>query len=278
MRTVATVADMRRVRRSLSGTLGFIPTMGALHAGHLSLVERARTECATVVASIFVNPLQFGPNEDFERYPRTPDRDAQALARAGVDVLFAPQRAEMYPPGAQFSVVPGSLATYLEGDRRPGFFTGVATVVLKLFNIVTPDVAYFGQKDAQQLAVVTRMVRDLDVPVRVAACPTVREPDGLALSSRNAYLDDAQRAAAPHLHAALVQIAHALEGGQRDVCAAVAQAEAALPPLKMDYLAVVDPAVFEPLRTAPGKAALLAVGAAFAGSTRLIDNVEVQTP
>ncbi|HZV79250.1 MAG TPA: pantoate--beta-alanine ligase [Candidatus Binatus sp.] len=278
MQTVATVAEMRRVRRSLPAPVGFVPTMGALHAGHLSLVTRARSECASVVASIFVNPLQFGPNEDFDRYPRTPERDTQLLTEAGVDVIFAPERSEMYPPDAQFIVVPAALAEHLEGERRPGFFTGVATVVLKLFNIVAPDVAYFGQKDAQQLAVVSRMVRDLFVPVRIAACPTVRENDGLAMSSRNAYLEVEQRAAAPRLHAALTQIARALESGQRDVAAATVQAEAVLPPLKLDYLAVVDPAVFEPLRAAPAGADLLAVGAAFAGSTRLIDNVEVRTP
>ena len=278
MRTAATVAQLREARASLSGPVGFVPTMGALHEGHLSLVARARERCACVVASVFVNPLQFGPGEDFDRYPRTPAADAAALERAGVDVLFAPSRDEMYPPGAQFTVRPGPLAAYLEGDRRPGFFTGVATVVLKLFNAVAPDAAFFGQKDAQQLAVVRRMVRDLDLPIDIVACPIVREPDGLAMSSRNAYLTPEQRAAAPRLHAALTLLADAIANGARDVDAAVARAEAALPPLKMDYLAVVDPAVFEPLHEAPPQAALLVVGAAFAGATRLIDNVEVRTP
>lgn len=278
MRSAATIAELRHLRASLPGPVGFVPTMGALHAGHLSLVERAKARCASVVASVFVNPLQFGPHEDFDRYPRTPEADAAALAQAGTDLVFAPSRDEMYPAGAQFVVTPGALAAHLEGDRRPGFFTGVATIVLKLFNAVAPDIAFFGQKDAQQLAVVTRMVRDLDLPVEIVACATVRESDGLALSSRNAYLSSEQRAAAPGLYGALTEIARLLARGERDVDAAVARAEAALPPLKMDYLAVVDPAVFEPLHAAPPNARLLAVGAAFAGTTRLIDNVEVQTP
>jgi pantoate--beta-alanine ligase len=278
MQRVASIAELRRARSALPGPVGFVPTMGALHAGHESLVTRARRECASVVASIFVNPLQFAPHEDFERYPRTPEADAARFERAGVDVLFAPERDEMYPPGVQFVVTPGALAKHLEGERRPGFFTGVATIVLKLFNAVSPDAAYFGQKDAQQLAVVTRMVADLDLPVRIVPCPIVREADGLALSSRNAYLSESERRDATRLHAVLRQIADALAAGTRDVMGVVAQAEAGLSPLKRDYLAVVDPTVFEPLRTAPARAQLLAVGAAFDGATRLIDNVEVQTP
>jgi pantoate--beta-alanine ligase len=278
MQRVATIAEMRRARIVLPGPVGFVPTMGALHAGHESLVARARRECASVVASIFVNPLQFAPHEDFDRYPRTPEADGARLERAGVDVLFAPERDEMYPPGTQFVVTPGALAEHLEGERRPGFFTGVATVVLKLFNVVSPDAAYFGQKDAQQLAVVTRMVADLDLPVRIVSCPTVREADGLALSTRNAYLNQSERREATRLHVALQQIADALAAGARDITGLVAQAEAGLSPLKRDYLAVVDPAVFEPLQTAPARAKLLVVGAAFDGATRLVDNVEVQTP
>lgn len=278
MRSVATAADLRQVRAALSSPVGFVPTMGALHAGHLSLIARARRECASVIASSFVNPLQFGPAEDLSRYPRTPQADADMLEGAGVDALFAPSEREMYPPGSQFVVTPGALAQHLEGERRPGFFRGVATVVLKLFNIVTPDAAYFGQKDAQQLAVVAGMVRDFDLPIRIVACPTVREPDGLALSSRNAYLDAEQRRAATRLYAALQRAAQSLADGERDIAAAVAQAEAMLPPLKMDYLAVVNRAVFEPLHAAPPNADLLVVGAAFDGSTRLIDNVEVHTP
>jgi pantoate--beta-alanine ligase len=278
MQRVATIAELRRVRAALPGPVGFIATMGALHAGHESLAVRARRECASVVASIFVNPLQFGPHEDFDRYPRTPEADAELLARAGVDVLFTPARGEMYPPGAQVVVTPGALAQHLEGERRPGFLTGVATVVLKLFNMASPDAAYFGQKDAQQLAVVTRMVADLDLPVRIVPCPTVREPDGLALSSRNAYLSASERRDATRLYAALQRIAAALAAGARDVTGLVAQAEAGLPPLKRDYLAVVDPAAFEPLAVAPARTKLLVVGAAFDGATRLIDNMEVQTP
>jgi pantoate--beta-alanine ligase len=278
MQRVATIAQLRRARSALPGPVGFVPTMGALHAGHESLVARARHECASVVASSFVNPLQFAPHEDFDRYPRAPEADAALLSRAGVDVLFAPEIDEMYPPGAQVVVTPGALAAHLEGARRPGFFTGVATIVLKLLNIVSPDAAYFGQKDAQQLAVVTRMVADLDLPVRIVPCPTVREADGLALSSRNAYLTAEERREATRLHAELYRIAGALAAGSRDVAVQLAQAEAGLSPLKKDYLAVVDPAVFEPLQTAPAGARLLVVGAAFAGDTRLIDNVEVQTP
>jgi len=252
--------------------------MGALHAGHESLVARARRECASVVASIFVNPLQFAPHEDFDRYPRTPEADVPLLQAAGVDVLFTPSREAMYPDGTGVTIRPGAIARYLEGDRRPGFLSGVATIVLKLFNVIAPDVAYFGQKDAQQLAVVARMVDDLNMPQRVVACPTVREPDGLALSSRNAYLNESERRAAPRLYRALRAVAQRLEAGERAIAPAVAQAEAELPPLKLDYLAVVDPHAFEPLASAPPRARLLALGAAYDGATRLIDNVEVNTP
>jgi len=278
MRRVATIAELRRVRAALPGPVGFVPTMGALHAGHESLVTRARRECKSVVVSIFVNPLQFGAGEDFERYPRTPVADTERLEQAGVDVLFEPVRSEMYRPGAQFTVVPGALGAFFEGERRPGFLTGVATVVLKLFNALSPDAAYFGQKDAQQLAVVTRMVEDLDLSVRIIACPTVRESDGLALSSRNVYLSAGERREATRLFGALSGTAAALRSGARDIAPLLSQAEAGLPPLKGDYLAVVDPAVFEPLRTAPPNATLLVIGAAFLGTTRLIDNVEVRTP
>jgi len=252
--------------------------MGALHAGHESLVARARAECASVVVSLFVNPLQFAPSEDFERYPRTPEADSARLERHGADILFAPGKSEMFPPNAQFAVVPGAVAASLEGQRRPHFFGGVATVVLKLFNIIRPERAYFGQKDAQQLAVVRRMVIDLDLPIEIVACATVREDDGLALSSRNAYLKPQERSEAGRLFRALQLVAQRLSRGQRDVSAALREAEAVLPPLKLDYLAVVDPARFEPLTEAPAGAALLAVGAAFAGATRLIDNLEFKTP
>ncbi len=278
MHTVRSVADARRARAALPHPIGFVPTMGALHAGHESLVARARRECASVIASVFVNPLQFGPAEDLERYPRSPEADAAALEKAGVDLLFMPSREEMYPPGAQSVVAPGAVAKYLEGERRPGFFGGVATVVLKLFNITAPDIAYFGQKDAQQLAVVRRLVADFDLPIAITACSTVREADGLALSSRNAYLTPSERCDAPRLYKALARVAAALHGGARDVDAALAQAEADLPPLKLDYLAVVEPAVFAPLHEAPLGRELLVLGAVFAGTTRLIDNLEVTTP
>ena len=269
---------MRRARAPLRAPVGFVATMGALHAGHESLVARARSECASVIVSVFVNPLQFGPDEDFDRYPRTPEADAARLRAAGTDVLFMPNRHEMYPDGAQVTVAPGPVARYLEGERRPGFFNGVATVVLKLFNVIAPDLAYFGQKDAQQLAVVSRMVEDLNLPLKVVGCPIVREADGLALSSRNAYLDQSERSAAPQLYRALQLITQRLQAGERDIAVAVTQAEAELPPLKVDYLAVVEPRAFEPLATAPPQTRLLAVGAAYDGLTRLIDNIEVNTP
>jgi pantoate--beta-alanine ligase len=252
--------------------------MGALHAGHESLVARARAECASVVVSLFVNPLQFAPHEDFERYPRTPEADSARLARHGADIVFAPGTSEVFPANEQFAVVPGPVAASLEGQRRPHFFGGVATVVLKLFNIIRPERAYFGQKDAQQLAVVKRMVIDLDLPIEIVACATVREEDGLALSSRNAYLKPQERSEAGRLFRSLQLVAQRLSAGQRDVSAALREAEAVLPPLKLDYLAVVDPSRFEPLTEAPAGAALLAVGAAFAGATRLIDNLEFKTP
>src|SRR5580700_5129756 len=195
--------------------------MGALHAGHASLLARARAECASVAASIYVNPLQFGPNEDFDRYPRPFGPDVAVLERERVDLLFAPDDEAMSVAGLQFSVDPGGLARHLEGERRPGHFRGVATVVLKLFNAVSPDRAYFGKKDAQQLAVVRRMVREFDLPVDVVACPTVREADGLAISSRNRYLSEAQRRDAVRLSNALAAVVDAAAGGERDAGAAL---------------------------------------------------------
>jgi len=284
LRVVSTIADARAARSALAAPLGFVPTMGALHAGHEALARRARGQCASVIASIFVNPLQFGPGEDLERYPRAFDADLSLLERCGVDLVFAPSIEDMFGGGLELSVDPGGVARHLEGERRPGHFRGVATVVLKLFNILAPDLAYFGRKDAQQLAVVRRLVRDFDLPVTIVPCSTVREADGLALSSRNAHLDAAQRAAAPNLHRALAFIANqcggrAGESGGRagsSVDAILRAARAMLAPLRPDYLAVVDPATFEPLTSLPESGALLAVGAAYAGATRLIDNVDVR--
>jgi pantoate--beta-alanine ligase len=273
-----TIRELRTARAALASPVGLVPTMGALHAGHESLIARARADCRSSVVSVYVNPSQFAPGEDFTKYPRSFDGDAATLERLAVDVCFAPADDEMYPESQTVWVEPGPLASALEGERRPGHFRGVATVVLKLLNLVAPERAYFGRKDAQQLAVVEAMVRDLSVPVAIVACPTVREPDGLALSSRNRYLSAADRADAVRLHRALKSIARAGADGGTDVDAALREAAALLEPLRSDYLAVVDPREFLPLASFANNARLLAVGAALCGETRLIDNVEFTTP
>jgi len=278
MQIVDTVAQFRSLRARLALPVGFVPTMGALHAGHLALVQRARAECGAVAVSIFVNPLQFGPNEDFARYPRAPERDCELLSAHNVDVVFMPSQDVMFPITPKISVDPGSLAMHFEAISRAGHFRGVATVVLKLLNIVAPEKAYFGKKDAQQLAIIRRMVRDFDIPVEIVGCDTVRDADGLALSSRNAYLSADERRAAGNLSRALRAIADGLAQGQVDIEKLLAQAAQLLPPLRPDYLGVVRPDEFQPLQIAPPHSDLLAVGAAFAGNTRLIDNIQVQTP
>ena len=268
-----TVADVRAWRRS-KGSLGFVPTMGALHAGHLSLVERARRENDAVLASVFVNPTQFGPNEDLARYPRRLEEDAGLLRSAGCDLLFAPPVEEMYPEGAETFVLPGSVAAPLEGERRPGHFRGVATVVLELLNIVAPTRAYFGEKDAQQLAVIQRMVADLRVDVEIVPCPIVREPDGLAMSSRNAYLSAEERRAATVLHRALRAGELAWQGGERHGAALRALLERTIaeePLARLDYASVADPATFREVEIAAGPVRLLL--AVRVGNTRLIDNL-----
>ncbi len=246
--------------------------MGALHAGHLSLVDMARRENEVVVVSVFVNPTQFGPGEDFERYPRDPVRDAKLLAEAEVDAIYRPSTEVMYPPDASTRVHVDKVSDPLEGEARPGHFEGVATVVTKLFAAVEPDRAYFGQKDAQQVAVVKRLVRDLDLGVEVRVGPTVREPDGLALSSRNVYLDPAERKAATSLSAALREAAVAYAAGERDpstLRGILAARLAAEPLVKIDYADMVDPATFQ-------KPGTLAVLAARIGNTRLIDNHDLR--
>ena len=258
--------------------VGFVPTMGALHAGHASLVERARAECASVVVSLYVNPLQFGPGEDFSRYPRTLERDAALLEAAGADLLFAPSDDELVRDGAQTTVEVGAVAAHLEGERRPGHFRGVATIVHTLFDIIKPQRAYFGQKDAQQLAVVRRMTEEMNLPTEIIACPIVRDPDGLALSSRNAYLSVEERREAVRLSRVLRMVADGLGAGRRDVNALIGESLPALAPLRNDYVAVVDSAAFEPLDFAPAGMELLVVGAAYCGATRLIDNVAARTP
>ena len=273
MKTAATIADVRAWRNGEPGTIGLVPTMGALHAGHLSLVARARAENDRVAASVFVNPTQFGPHEDLDRYPRDLERDRRLLGEAGCDLLFAPAPVEMYPTGFETSVDVGSVALPLEGERRPDHFRGVATVVLKLLQIVAPTRAYFGRKDAQQLAVIERLVRDLDVPVAIVGCPIVREPDGLAMSSRNAYLDPEERKAAPVLHRALVAAREAWRGGERNAETLRALARGIVArerAVRLDYVSVADPVSFGERETAIAPSLMLL--AAFLGKTRLIDN------
>jgi pantoate--beta-alanine ligase len=254
--------------------IGLVPTMGALHAGHMSLVETARRENDVVVVSVFVNPLQFGPNEDLARYPRDWERDLRMLEQAEVDAVYRPSIETMYPDGANTRVRVGGLTETLEGAARPGHFEGVATVVTKLFTAVEPDRAYFGQKDAQQIAVVKRLVDDLDIGVEMRVVPTVREADGLALSSRNVYLSPEERKAASIISAALREAAAAYAGGERDLVKLRARlaARLALEPLvQTEYAELVDPATFQ-------KPGTLAVVAARIGKTRLIDNQELTKP
>jgi pantoate--beta-alanine ligase len=273
MESAVTVERARALFGALPRPLGFVPTMGALHEGHLELVRRARLRSAAVAASIFVNPLQFGPNEDLARYPRDLQRDREKLTAAGVDLLFAPAHDAIYPPGFSSFVDVGPLGTVLEGAVRPGHFRGVATVMAKLLNIVRPDLLFLGQKDAQQAVLLRKMIRDLDFPVEVEIVPTVRENDGLAMSSRNRYLDPAQRAQAPSLHAALLAMREALERGG-DKNEAIAAGKSALNgSARLDYLELVDGETFAPLERLRPPAFI--VGAARFGTTRLIDNLWV---
>jgi len=255
--------------------VGFVPTMGALHDGHLSLVARAREDCDTVVASIFVNPLQFGPAEDLASYPRDLERDLLLLEKEGVDIAFTPDAEEMYPRGRPDTAIePGPLGELFEGASRPGHFRGVCTVVAKLFGLVGTSRAYFGEKDAQQLAVIRRMVADLDMPVEIVACPTLREEDGLAMSSRNAYLSEAERAAATCLYEALARAAWLVEGGERDanvLKAEMAKRVGAEPLARLDYVAIVEAETFTETDRIDRPARALV--AAHVGKTRLIDNL-----
>ena len=281
MDVVTSIKELRQRINRAPGPVGLVPTMGALHEGHLSLVRRARADCATVVATIFVNPAQFAPTEDLSRYPRDLDTDLRLLEDNGVDVAFCPSADEVYPPGFATSVEVSGPALSLEGEARPGHFRGVATVVTKLLLMSAPDVAYFGQKDAQQSAVIKRLVADLHIPVRVEVCPTVREPDGLAMSSRNAYLSPQQRAAAPVIYRAL-SASHALyRSGERGrdalerACRGMLEAEPLIEAI--EYVAVVDSATFhEAGDTLDAQPATLAVAVRI-GRTRLIDNVVLQS-
>ncbi|MCK6460725.1 MAG: pantoate--beta-alanine ligase [Planctomycetes bacterium] len=268
MRTYATVPELRVALAGAPRPVGFVPTMGALHEGHAELVRRCRAACGTVVASIFVNPLQFGPSEDLARYPRDLAKDQRLLEREGTDVLFAPEPAELYPDGFAARVDIGPLATVYEGAIRPGHFAGVCTVVLKLFHIVKPDVAFFGRKDAQQLAVIRKLARDLDLDVAIEPVDTVRAEDGLALSSRNAYLSPGERGEGLGISRGLFRARALFEKGERSAKRLVEAAREK--GLAYDYLEAVDPDTFGP--PAPG-APLLLVAAARVGKTRLLDNI-----
>jgi pantoate--beta-alanine ligase len=281
-RVVHTRADLEAARAGRFGETAVVMTMGALHDGHLALIRNARRAANHLIVTIFVNPLQFGPNEDFDRYPRTLDADLAICEEAGVDVVFAPSVEEVYPGGSPIVTVnPGVMGELLEGAFRPGFFTGVLTVVHKLLSLTAPDLAFFGQKDAQQLAMIRRMALDLNLPVEIVGVPTVREPDGLALSSRNRFLSPEQRTTALALSRALAAgVAQTAAGAKAIRTAAeevLDQAKTADPPLSVDYLALVDPATFESVPDDYSGQAVLAV-AARVGTTRLIDNLPLVIP
>jgi pantoate--beta-alanine ligase len=277
MPVLTTPAAIRRWRASRTGSVGFVPTMGFLHEGHLSLVHRARDENVSVVVSIFVNPAQFGPNEDFERYPRDEVRDLALLSEASVDAVYLPSAGEMYPPGYQTYVDVEQVTQPLEGASRPGHFRGVATVVLKLFNAVTPDRAYFGRKDAQQLRVIQRMTRDLHLATEIVPCDIVREPDGLAMSSRNVYLTPEQRAAAPVLRRALLEARDAFAAGERDAESLRRSVHARIsagPRAAIEYVSLAEDSTLAELHGTVIVPALLSLVVRF-GKTRLLDNVEL---
>jgi pantoate--beta-alanine ligase len=280
MRLASTVADARsavRAARAEGKRIGLVPTMGALHEGHISLVRAARQRCGFVAVSIFVNPAQFGPKEDFSKYPRTLDADRQKLEAENVDLIFAPPVGEMYPPGSVTFVTAEGITDRLDGVSRPGHFRGVTTVVAKLFHILEPDVAFFGQKDAAQAAILRRMVRDLMFPVEIVIAPIVREADGLALSSRNVYLSPTERKQALVLSRALREIQSQFRAGEHSsakLIAAASQVFAAEPQLRVDYIELIDPETLESVSSA--ETGTLAAVAAFVGTTRLIDNLLLQ--
>ncbi len=274
MRITDSIADLRAIRGLMEGTFGLVPTMGALHAGHASLVSRARTECRHVGASIFVNPMQFSPGEDYTNYPRSIEPDLKLFESLGVDVVWMPSSEFVYPAGFQTSILIEDLGAPLEGKCRPGHFRGVATVVAKLLNCFQPDRAYFGQKDAQQVAVLKRMVQDLNFPVEIVVCPTVREPDGLALSSRNAYLNLAERNAATVLYRALVSAKEKYEQGERNAEAlrTIMRTVVRSEPLAYEqYVSAADPDTLGELQTID-KGVLLSLAVRI-GKARLIDNI-----
>lgn len=279
MKLVKTIDEMRGFRKATrknGNRFGLVPTMGALHEGHLSLVRAARDNSDIVAVSIFVNPTQFGPNEDFAKYPRNLENDSALLERDQVDVIFAPSVEDMYPAGAVTWVTVEGMSDRLCGRSRPGHFRGVTTVVSKLFHIIEPDAAFFGQKDAAQIAIIRRMVRDLNVPVSIEVCPIIRESDGLALSSRNAYLNPEERKSAMVLHRALQHTQKLFDHGERDSAKLIAAGKQEFvkePSARLDYFEIVEPDTLEPVPSI-AKRALIAV-AAFIGNTRLIDNILV---
>jgi pantoate--beta-alanine ligase len=278
MKICSTIPEARaacRDARASGKHLGLVPTMGALHEGHLSLVRAAKAQCDAVVVSIFVNPTQFGPSEDLAKYPRPFDRDCRLLEKEGVEILFAPSVEEIYSnPNAEVTwVVVEDLSEKLDGRSRPGHFRGVTTVVSKLFHILEPNSAFFGQKDAAQLAVIRRMVRDLNFPVEIVACPIVREPDGLALSSRNAYLNREERVHALVLQRSLQQVQQRYHAGERSAAKLISAAQEVFahePQVELDYLEIVDPDTLDPVERISQR--ILVAVAAYVGSTRLIDN------
>lgn len=274
MKVVSTINEIHAARRSFSGTVGLVPTMGYLHDGHLSLIRRAREECDHVVVSIFVNPTQFGPSEDLSKYPRDLDRDISLIGPLGTELVWMPTAEIMYPQGYQTWVEVEGMTRLLEGAHRPGHFKGVTTIVAKLFNAVQPHKAYFGQKDAQQVAVIRHMTRDLNFPIEIVVCPIIREPDGLAMSSRNVYLEPEQRKAATVLYRALSATKDAYESGERDaeeLRQVMKDILASEPLAQMQYVSCADYETLEELNVVKGKT-LLSM-AVFFGKTRLIDNL-----
>ncbi len=277
MKRIATIAEMKAACRQVTRnckTLGLVPTMGALHEGHLSLVRASQARCDVTAVSIFVNPLQFGPAEDLDKYPRAMERDTALLEELGTDLLFTPGVEEMYPPGAQTHVLVEGLSNKLDGASRPGHFRGVATVVAKLFEIIRPDYAFFGQKDAAQVAVLRKLVDDLDMDVEIIACPIVREKDGLAMSSRNAYLTPEQRQQATVLYRALLRVQTAVDRGERESAKLIEIGKHVIAEettVRLDYFTVVDPDTLDSVSEV-SHCALVAV-AAYVGATRLIDNI-----
>jgi len=277
IRTLALMKEYARGARGEGRVIGLVPTMGALHEGHTALVKRARQECSLVIASVFVNPKQFGPKEDYQKYPRDLDNDAEKLAAVGVDALFAPETADVYPDGFRTYINVEGISERLEGRSRPGHFRGVSTVVLKLFEIVQPHFAYFGRKDAQQVRIISEMVHDLNLDMEIVICPVVREADGLALSSRNTYLGAEERKASTVLHRALMAVRNELSLGVRDALqlqSAMRRIIKAEPLATVDYAEIVSADTFEPVvRVARPCYAVLAV---FVGKTRLIDNLFIE--